>query len=460
MLRNFLIALLSFLLSPLFSQYSIHLSVQGIQDGKCYLFSYYGIHLYPVDSAIFNSHGEALLENPRHALPPGIYLLAVNSSLSFPLPIEGETNIAITMDTSRLFSNLQIKGSKILEEYADYVKIKTGLQYRQLTYERALASCSSDSVAYWQEKINALYPALRQKQDVMKDKFKGSLLEVYMTLSQKPSFQRFTPGDSLPENFTNLYQRYVQHYFDNISFSYEPLVRIPEFEERLAFFFTYVLPQQQDTLIKYMDHMLRLCESSQEVYKFVLRWFFNASYSRHGEKTYEPCFIHLVDHYYLQGKAFWAKEDFLRMLAERVELMRPTLYGKKVPDISLMNPDGKRISLYQIQSPYTILYFYEYDCGICQRETPKLMELYKAYKGKVEVMAVYLYADKSKWIDYITKNKLTWINVHDPEKESNLRKLFFIQQVPDIFLLDREKKVLEKHITAEKLQHLLPSLIK
>jgi thiol-disulfide isomerase/thioredoxin len=120
----------------------------------------------------------------------------------------------------------------------------------------------------------------------------------------------------------------------------------------------------------------------------------------------------------------------------------------------LLKADFHPVSLYDIKSKYTLVYFWDPSCGHCKKVTPKLSELYKT-KGKelgLEVLAVYIEADTSEWFKYIKENELNWINAADLLGKSNFRKYYDIYSTPVIYLLDRNKKIIAKRIDVEKLE--------
>ena len=111
---------------------------------------------------------------------------------------------------------------------------------------------------------------------------------------------------------------------------------------------------------------------------------------------------------------------------------------------------GIYVSLYDVEKEFTILYFWEPDCGHCQVETPKLKAYYdKAKNENIEVFAVCTTADKDKWTKYIEDNKLTWINGWDPKRASHFDYYYNVQSTPMVYILDRNKKIIAKKLAVE-----------
>ena len=67
-------------------------------------------------------------------------------------------------------------------------------------------------------------------------------------------------------------------------------------------------------------------------------------------------------------------------MIDNAKKLEPLLIGKTAPNIKMQKQDGSSISLYDVSSPYTILYFWRYDCGHCKESTPFMKEFYEKYK--------------------------------------------------------------------------------
>lgn len=117
-------------------------------------------------------------------------------------------------------------------------------------------------------------------------------------------------------------------------------------------------------------------------------------------------------------------------------------------------------SLHQVDTKYTIMWFWEPDCSHCQEMTPKLVKAYndKNLKEKgVTVFAVYLnrninewdrYVDHiGKWFDFVLKHDMAqFVNVWEPFGYEHFRDKFDISSTPVLYLLDKDKKIIAKRI--------------
>jgi thiol-disulfide isomerase/thioredoxin len=102
------------------------------------------------------------------------------------------------------------------------------------------------------------------------------------------------------------------------------------------------------------------------------------------------------------------------------------------------------------------LYFWDSECSHCKKITPALREAYNNLKEKdVKVFAMNVESDREKWLNYVEKNNLDWINVHDPVNTSGFRDIYDIFSIPIIFVLDADKKILAKKINPEQVKDVI-----
>jgi thiol-disulfide isomerase/thioredoxin len=96
------------------------------------------------------------------------------------------------------------------------------------------------------------------------------------------------------------------------------------------------------------------------------------------------------------------------------------------------------------------------NCGHCQKEIPKLKEIYDKWKDKsVMVYAVDIEVDEVKWKKFINEHHLDWINVNDVNHQSNFRQLYDIYSTPIIYILDDKKVIRAKRIGVEQIDDFL-----
>ena len=174
--------------------------------------------------------------------------------------------------------------------------------------------------------------------------------------------------------------------------------------------------------------------------------------------------MHLVENYYAKGLAPWTDEEQLKKITDNAAALKPLLIGKIAPDIRMQKRDGSAIALHDVSTPFTVLYFWRYDCGHCKESTPHM----KAFQEKFREKGVTLFAVCSKFTDevadcwkYVDENEINdWMHTVDPYHRSKFSSLYNIKTTPQIYILDQNKEILSKRIGAEQLEEVMEQLIK
>ena len=172
----------------------------------------------------------------------------------------------------------------------------------------------------------------------------------------------------------------------------------------------------------------------------------------------EVVYFHIAENYYIPD-ATWSSPDFISKLKDNLEKSKPTLIGQKAPNLVMRRipPEhfqmaaqdtaikrdphiGEDFFIHDVDARFTILYFWEADCGHCKTITPALHEVYARLKEKdVEVIAVHAINSiegKEKWVDFINNYGMhDWINCWSPYS-NEFRILYNLLAYPQIMILD------------------------
>ena len=218
-----------------------------------------------------------------------------------------------------------------------------------------------------------------------------------------------------------------------------------------------------------------------DVFRYVLVTLFNY-YASSQIMGMDKVFYHIAEKYYVP-EATWSTKDFIDKLKVQIKEKKPLLIGNIAPDIQLVdvpaqhfaqaaddtaarkNPYvGSFFNLSDVKAKYTILFFWDTDCGHCQKAMPVLHDVYERLKDKdVKVVAVHILGGvegKEKWVKYINEhNYLDWVNAWNPYDYSYKEK-YDVKTTPVLFLLDEKKKIIAKQISPEQTEDILKYLLK
>jgi thiol-disulfide isomerase/thioredoxin len=117
------------------------------------------------------------------------------------------------------------------------------------------------------------------------------------------------------------------------------------------------------------------------------------------------------------------------------------------------------VSLYSVRADYTILFFWDTDCGFCKRETPKLKKFYEDQKDSLNIEVFGICADTSMKVmkNYIKEKELDWINVNGPRSlTGNYHDAYDVHSTPVMYVLDKEKNIVAKRILTDQIVEFIP----
>ena len=190
---------------------------------------------------------------------------------------------------------------------------------------------------------------------------------------------------------------------------------------------------------------------------FLAAYLFNAYWTT-GEPAYDPILLHLYDQYNLPC----CLGDRARLAKRKMDVVRKLAPGAQIPELTAYDIDGKQHSTNEIQTKYTILWFWDPDCDHCQEQTPILHDLYqeKADELDFEVFAVEVNDDYDRWTAFSEKHGLSdWINLSTSmgETSEDFIEYFDIVTTPVILLIDNEKNhaIIARQITLDEIMRLM-----
>ncbi len=136
--------------------------------------------------------------------------------------------------------------------------------------------------------------------------------------------------------------------------------------------------------------------------------------------------------------------------------------GKYAPDFEEEKPDGSTMKLSDLKGQVVLLDFWASWCGPCRRENPNVVALYEKYKDKgFTVMSVSLDKDRTRWLEAIEKDHLSWPNHVSDLKywSSKAAKLYGVSGIPFTVLIDQEGKIIGTKLRGAELAEELARIL-
>jgi len=271
----------------------------------------------------------------------------------------------------------------------------------------------------------------------------------YLLAIKDNGLREFLLPQILPLNpDTNVYWL-RNHFWDYTNLRSKSTIINPFFEKNRKIYFEQVLGHDPDTVIKHLNTLLN--SSMDDQVRKVLVSTATYHYETSNYMGEDKVFVWLAQTFYYSGFADWMDKDDLAKIKEKSDGLSTELIGNPARDFAFDTKDRGRIKLTDVQSPITILYFWDSTCGHCKKETPRLKQFYEEYKDKgVEVVAITLENEFTSWNKYINENELTWINGYESNFERpNFLWYYYIPTTPKKLVLDKDKKIIAKNLDVE-----------
>lgn len=444
-IKALLVIQISFV-SCLFAQntsYNIQIQIEGLKDTSIYLASHWGNKKLSIDTTKLNNKGSGVFQG-QNKLPEGIYLIVLPDKSSFEFLIDKDQDFQIKTSVPNPDKNLSIKESDENTLFIDYQKYMFDYNSKKKSLNNKIKKNTNDK---------HLKKSLQKLEDDFEN-HKNSLIAKHpnsLTTKIIKGFSSPLIPDSLKKGTHEAYIYYKQHYFDNIDFSDSCLIRSPILENKYNTYFNHLVIQIPDSLSKEAINLIEKTKSNNELFKYTANHLLEF-FEKKRNPIMEIIFVDISEKYFL-SKEIELPEKTYQKLKRKINRLKPNLIGNTAPDLEKLPTYGNEFeSLHLIKADYTLLTFWEPNCGHCKITIPKLHKVYEKYQDKsIKVMAFYTQTDTTQWKKFIEKKELTdWINVYDPYYHSGFREKYNINTTPIIYLLDKEKKILFKEISPEQ----------
>lgn len=461
--------------------YEIKVKINNLSNVDIMLGHHFSDKLYPDDTIKLDKKGYGVFKG-KTALPEGMYFIFLPNKTYFDILIEKNQKFSVENDTFDLTNNMKIKDSPENIAFINYQRFMIEKQKEAGKISGKIKESKDDKEKKeLQKQIDVLSKEVREYTWKSIKDYEGTFFSTFIKATQEidvPDPPKDANGKILDSAFQ--YKFYRSHFFDNFRIADARLLRTPIYEEKIKKYIEKVIPQIPDTIIRDCDMLLTTAKKDKDVYRMMLFTLFN-HYASSQIMGFDAIYVHIGEKYYIPD-ATWSDTTFLNKLKDRVKKLKPILLGKQAPGLKMLwvptehfiqaktdtaaasNPHaGAFVDMYNVKAKYTVLAFWECDCGHCKKQIPLMYEVYKKLKPKgVEVFAVHMLGGvegKKKWIKFINEHELyEWMNVWNPY-EYKYKELYDISSTPVLIILDKDKKIIAKRLAPEQIEEYLNKII-
>ncbi len=450
--------------------YTITGEIEGLPDTSVILAYYFGGKQYATDTAQ-SINGRFIFKGEKE-LPGGIYLVVLPNQKYFDI-IVSENEFSFSTKLNDLQGAMTFKNSKENTPFYEYINFISKMQEEVTPIRKQLENANEEGKDKLQKIAKEIdnkvknYQAnfMKENKDIFFIKIIQATTEI--KIPESPLDSTGSPDKTFPYRF------YKKHFWDNIDFSDERMLRTPIFFNKMDQYLDKLTAKQPDSINSSADILVNLSKANGEIFQYVVSYI-TSTYEKSKIMGMDAVFVHMVENYYLTKQCDWVDSTQLVKIADRAQKIAPNLIGRKASDFVdfygrpfMKDPSGVTHTLQEINAKYTVLVFFGPTCGHCKKEMPKIKHnvdsLVKAGID-IKVFAVATEFDKEEWKKFInTQRTGEWLNVADinhddegnPVASSDWRDKYDIYSTPVVYLLDKKKRILAKRITHKQIVEII-----
>jgi len=440
---------------------NISITLTPFKNCWVYLGSYYGTGKTLADSAYLDTNSKGAFKG-NTKLTGGIYfVVSPQYTIQFELLMDDVQQFSIVADSAKK-EEFQVIGSTENDLFKAYSKVSAtkGKYLYDLNNQLSSAKTKDDSTAIRKEIIKGNKELQDYREEIIA-KYPTSLLSMLFSVMKRPEFPAIPMVNGKPDSLYP-YRFVKEHYWDDVNFYDDRLLRTPFFEPKMDDYFKYQVSPEADSIIKEVKYMLLSARTGKEIFPYLLTKFTN-KYVNPEYMGQDKVFLYLFNDFYSKGDTVFLNAASRKMIFDRAYSLMANQLGEPAPVLNLTDTLGKVQPMYNLNAKFTIVAFWDPNCGHCKEQIPRIDSMYKA-KWKalgLKVYSVYVYDDNvPAWKKFINEKELfDWTHVYQTKAARDLeiknnqpgfRQLYDARVTPTIYLLDDKKRIIAKQLSLEQ----------
>ena len=137
-----------------------------------------------------------------------------------------------------------------------------------------------------------------------------------------------------------VYNYYKKHYWDNVDFKDDGIVRNPFFNNKIKKYFESVVVTHPDSVAVEIDRIMNKTKPGSLTYKLLLAHF-TYTYETSKIMGFDKVFVHMSDNYFKTGKAdgIYDDNDVVQKIIKRADKLKPLLVGATAQDLLMIKAE-------------------------------------------------------------------------------------------------------------------------
>ncbi len=439
--------------APPADNFRIEGQIKGVKDTTCILAHYFGSgQYYADDTARVDGQGRMVFEGNKK-LPGGLYLVVMPSKKYIELVL-GDPHFSFVTDTADVIINMRVTGSPENEAFYAYQQELRRLgDEAQVINARKKLRQDATATALANKQMADLSKKARDYRTAFLAQHTNTFTANLLQASDEPEIPEPPKLANGKTDSTFAYRYYKAHFWDGFDFSDDRLVRTPILQRKLDRYLKELTIQTTDSLNKEADFVVGKAKANKEVLSYTI-WYITSQYELPKVMGTDGVFVHMAEKYYLTGVMPVSDSSTITNIRQKVKVLKPLLVGKTFPAISVSDTLQRPINLSAMKGDYTVMFFYDPECGHCREAAPKFKTFADANKGKgINFVAVAVAKSPVEWKKFIREFKTyNWINGYDFTSRINYRDQFDVSTTPTVYVLDKDKKIIARRLPSEQVE--------
>ncbi len=445
--------------------HKIEFKIDGFQSKQAYFAVHYDGNQYIKDTMDISPKG-SFIKQGEDKLPGGTYMVILppdNSYFEVLVGSDEEQHFRMETTVANAIGDMKAINSKENQLLYGYLHFLSAQRKKGEPIQKEIETASGTKKEKLEKQLDEIDKEVLDYQSTIMKKNEGMLVASIVKGSQEPNIPPAPKEATEQERNLHNYTHYKAQFWDNIDLQDDRLIRSQLLRPRLDRYLDKMTIQDPDSLTLEIDQLVKKAEGNEEMYKYLLIYAVN-KYAQSKVVGMDEVYVHIVDSYYGKGKAPWTEEEQLKKMLKTAKELRPLLIGKKAPNILISTMAGEKVQLYDIKSPYTILYIWDPDCGHCKKSAPDMVKFSEDYKAKGVTIFSICAKDKNKekcLASIEEKNLGGWLNTMATDNNELYYRLnYAVKSTPVTYILDKDKMILSKRIGAKQLPEVMDLMIK
>ncbi|NCU37025.1 redoxin domain-containing protein [Candidatus Falkowbacteria bacterium] len=452
MKRNFLFLMIILLPAFLLAQQAtITGTIAGLADATIKITDFYGNENRLIDSVKTNAAGRFSFSFSQQQ-PTGLYRLRWNERDYLDIIFDRQP-VVFKTDAGALIDSLEFIKSVQNQLYYQYLNLRNMTQFKLELIEPVLKYYPADSSGFYNA-VRKEHEAVLQQLPELVASIRNNYPQNFATRLIVADYVPPT-AESLPPEDQLQYLR--AHFFDHVNFEDTSLLYSNIISNKILQYLSLYQnnrlgkDQLQVEFIKAVDRIMAVTSVNQLMYEYALDFLIRGFESYGFDKVNN----YIADHISFDDAC--VNSERKAALEKKVERFKKFAIGEKAPDFTATALDGKKITLSEMKSGYTLLLFWATWCAHCPQLVRDIATIYEpAHNKGLEIIAISLDDDPKKLQTFLSEGNYPWIQIADYQKwQGPLVQQYDVYATPTMLLLFSDQTILARPVNFSELKNVL-----